>query len=212
MCVNGYTSIITFFISVFSSIILVKYGLDKYKKENLIACLFFIYMSLIQILEFFIWSDINDIIWDGNLISSKISAFFVFTQPVILYIIKLFVIQPNVFNWSYATIEILFFIYALYCFNNFLTLQKNKSSFPDNITGFLNWSWFNYMDYIIYFTIFILSIFIYIDFRFAIISCIWLFSILDLSYYIVPKNYGMLFCFITAFSPLFVLIWEILFM
>lgn len=212
MCINANISIMTFVISAISSVILIKYGLDKYKTENLIAGIFFIYISLMQLFEFFIWSDINDLIWGGNLIASQISALFIFTQPIVLYILKLLIIRPTPFNWAYAVIEVLFFIYVLYCFNNFMVLQKQKSCYPDKTTGLLNWSWLNYMDYIIFFSVFIFSIFIYIDFRYAIIASLWLFSILDLSYFIVPKYYGMLFCFIAGLSPLFMLAWQILFM
>jgi hypothetical protein len=212
MCINAEISILTFAISAFSSIVLIKYGLDKYKTENLIAGIFFIYISLMQLFEYFIWSDINDIIWGGNLIASKISALFIFTQPIVLYILKLIIIQPPKINWVYAIIEILFFIYVLYCFNNFMVLQKQKSCYPDKNTGLLVWSWLNYIDYIIYFSVFIFSIFIYIDFRYAIISAIWLFSILDLSYFIVPKDYGMLYCFVAGISPILMLFWQIFFM
>jgi hypothetical protein len=212
MCINANVSIITFIISAISSIILIKYGLDKYKTENLIAGIFFIYISVMQLFEFFIWSDINDIIWGGNLIASQISSLFIFTQPIVLYIIKLIIIQPKQFNWAYAIIELLFFIYVLYCFKNYILLEKQKSCYPDKTTGLLTWSWLNYMDYIIYFSVFIFSIFIYIDFRYAIIASLWLFSILDLSYFIVPKHYGMLFCFIAGCSPILMLVWQLLFM
>ena len=167
MCINANISIVTFIISAFSSIMLIKYGLEKYKTENLIAGIFFIYISIMQLFEYFIWSDINDLVWGGNLIASKLSALFIFTQPIVLYILKLLIIRPSTFNWSYAIIEILFFVYVIFCFNNFMVLQKQKSCYPDKNTGLLVWSWLNYMDYIIYFSVFIFSIFIYIDFRYV---------------------------------------------
>jgi hypothetical protein len=212
MCINASVSIITFAISVFSSIVLIRYGLDKYKTENLIAGVFFIYISVMQLFEFFIWGDINNILTGTNAITSQISALFIFTQPIVLYFIKLIVVKPATFNWAYAVIEGLFFIYVMYCFKNYMELQKPKSCYVYKTTGLLNWSWLNYMDYIIYFSVFIFSIFIYIDFRYAIIAAIWLFSILDLGYWIVPKYYGALFCFIAGLSPIIMLVWQLLFM
>jgi len=212
MCINANISIATFAISVLSSIILIKYGLKKYEKENKVAGLFFIYISLMQIFEYFIWTDINDLYFNGNSIASQISALFIFTQPIILYFIKLFVYNPPTINWQYAFIESIFFIYVLFCYTKYQTTQQQKSCFPDKTTGLLNWSWINYMDYIIYFSVFVFSIFIYVDFRYAIISSLWLFSVLDLGYFITPKKYGALFCFTAGFSPLLFLLWQIFFM
>lgn len=212
MCINANISVITFVISVVSSLLLINYGLERYKKENMIAGLFFIYISFMQILEYFIWVDINDIKWGANNIASQISAIFIFTQPIVLYLLKLIVLQPPKFNWQYAGVEFIFLLYVLYCYKNYIVFQKQKSCFPDKTTGLLYWSWLNYIDYIIYFSVFVFSIFIYIDFRYAIICSLWLFSLIDLSYYMVPKYYGTLFCFTAGFSPLLFLLWQILFM
>ena len=208
---SAQLSLITFVLSVFSSIIMIWFGLEKYKTENLIAGIFFIYISLANLFQYFIWTDINDFTWSGNTIMSQISALFIYTQPVVLYIIKLAIIQPPNFNWIYATIESAFLLYALYCFSNYMKLQKTKASFPDKTTGLLEWSWLHYIDFIVYFSFFIFSIFIYVDFRYAILASIWLFSILDLSYFIVPNYFGALYCLIAGGSPLGILLWQRLF-
>jgi hypothetical protein len=209
---SAHFSLITFILSVISSIILIKFGLNKYKTENLIAGIFFIYISLANVFQYFILDDINDLVWSGNTIMSQISAIFIYTQPVVLYIIKLAVIQPASFNWIYASIEALFLLYALYCFNNYSKLQTIKASFLDKTSGLLEWSWLHYIDFIVYFSFFIFSIFIYIDFRYAILASIWLFSIIDLSYFIVPNYFGALYCIIAGLSPLGVLLWQIMFL
>jgi hypothetical protein len=209
---NANMCVAIFVISVISSLILINYGLEKYKIENLIAGIFFIYLSLMNLFQYFVWTDINDLVWNGNSVISQITAFFIYTQPVVLYLLKLFIVQPTAFNWIYAVIELMFLSYAIFCFRNYSILQKQKSSFPDKKTGLFEWSWFNYIDFIIYFSFMIFSIFIYVDFRYAILACIWLFSILDLSYLVVPNYYGALYYVIAAISPILVLLWQWIFM
>jgi hypothetical protein len=209
---NATICVITFILSVGSSIILINYGLEKYKMENLIAGLFFIYISLMNIFQYFIYTDINDLVWNGNTIISQLSALFIYTQPVVLYLLKLLILRPPTFNWIYAVMESMFLLYAIYCFRNYTVLQKQKSSFIDKTTGLFEWSWLNYIDFIIYFSFMIFSIFIYVDFRYAILASIWLFSILDLSYFIVPNYYGVLYYFIAGISPILVLLWQLWFM
>ena len=60
MCFSKKSSLLTFIIGVIGSLLLIFYGNKKYVKENLIAGLFFIFVSFMQFFDYLMWSDIDN--------------------------------------------------------------------------------------------------------------------------------------------------------
>jgi Na+/melibiose symporter-like transporter len=118
MCVNAEVSLSSFIIGVISSICLIYYGNKKFQKENLSVGIFFIYVSMIQLLEYFIWIDLDN--KKGlNKIISIIFPVIICSQPVVFYIIK-----SIIFNKSVLWINLLIIYYileAIFAYKSYLT-------------------------------------------------------------------------------------------
>jgi hypothetical protein len=88
MCFNDKTSIVTFLIGTGFSIILMNYGNIKYKKDNIVFGIFFIFISLIQFMDFLFWIDLQNKL-GINYIVTLLGPLLNVGQPLILYVIKL---------------------------------------------------------------------------------------------------------------------------
>jgi len=96
MCFNYQVSLLTFLICTGFSILLIKKGNIDYKDHNTIAGTFFIFIGLIQFMDFLLWIDIKNKI-GINKITTIFGAILNVAQPIILYLIKYFIIT-NIFQ------------------------------------------------------------------------------------------------------------------
>ena len=107
MCFNWKVSLLTFFIGTASSILLIRYGNPKYKKENLVSGVFLIFIAMIQFMDFLFWIDIKNK-WGINKITTILGPILNVGQPTIFYLIKLYFLQPKLLrSYSFDNISIL---------------------------------------------------------------------------------------------------------
>jgi hypothetical protein len=198
MCVNAEVSLSSFIIGVISSICLIYYGNKKFQKENLSVGIFFIYVSFIQLLEYFIWIDLDN--KKGlNKIISIIFPIVISSQPVVFYIIKSIIFNKNVL-WINLLI-IYYILEAIFAYNSYLinetliTTKKNK---------YLFWKWDKYGSYI-YIIIFAFAVFLYSNFNYSLLLFILGSFSLFVSYKISNINYTSTWCLISAYMPIYML-------
>ena len=60
MCFNYETSLFTFLVGTIFSIILMEYGNTEFMSENEVSGIFLVFISLIQLMDFLFWIDINN--------------------------------------------------------------------------------------------------------------------------------------------------------
>ena len=60
MCYSEKSSIHNFFIFIISSLCLLYFGNEKYKKENIIVGFFFIFVSFMQLFDYMFWIDLDN--------------------------------------------------------------------------------------------------------------------------------------------------------
>jgi hypothetical protein len=134
MCFNYKVSLLTFGLGLVFSYLLFKYGNKKYELENKITAILFIFISLIQLMDFLFWIDINNN-YGINKITTILGPFINMCQPVILYLIKYYYYKPNVFtfencNFPIFVLNILYMsIYHLIILNFFLNIIKLKINY-----------------------------------------------------------------------------------
>ena len=87
MCFSSQMSLFTFSIGTIFSILLIKYGNPKYKRENTISGIFLLFISMIQLMDFLFWIDLKNKL-GINKIMTILGPILNVGQPVILYIIK----------------------------------------------------------------------------------------------------------------------------
>jgi hypothetical protein len=207
MCFNAPISFLTFVIGLVGSYGLIKYGNKKYKKENTVFGIFFIFIASIQLMDFLLWIDIKNKIGINHL-TTIIGPLLNVGQPLILYLIKYFYYKPeiNLTNtfYIYAIFNIFYFIYLITMYSKFL-LSKSGSLVTSTSNGHLSWPWIPYANSTLYLIVLALNIFYLTNFTYSLISFIIVYLFLTLSYYLFFYNTGELWCFFGAFIPFILL-------
>ena len=200
MCINSNTSISTFIFSLLSSIVLIFAGNKKYHKENLIAGILFIYVAIMQILEYFMWIDLEN--KKGyNKIATILGPFFNYTQPSIIFIVKTLVL--NKYNIFITLINLIYYIYFIFRYSTFLTSEKMITSIYDK---HLHWGWEKYFNFYIYIFILILNIFIFINIKYSLLISFFIFTIFTFSNIYFKKHIGEFWCFFISYTPILICI------
>jgi hypothetical protein len=200
MCFSKKSSLLTFITGVIGSLLLIFYGNKKYRKENLIAGLFFIFVSFMQIFDYLIWGDIDN--KDGiNHYSTLLAPLFNHTQPTFLFILCENVYKKyNIFNFL---LNCIYFIYVIIKYIQFISYKNNLVT--SKKYGYLYWKWKNDFNYYFYFFILTFNIFIYMPVFYGIIFfLLGIFTLLfSLKYFYY--NTSELWCYFSAFTPLILL-------
>lgn len=204
MCFNAEVSLFTFVLGTLFSIILIKYGNKQFKIENLATGIFLIFISMIQLMDYIFWIDLNNKI-GINRIATILGPILNVGQPLILYIIKYLIYKPEVlsmknYNLPVFILNMLYLIYFVFMYKNFLssgdlvTKTKNKH---------LSWPWIKYASPLLYLVLFAINIFYLFNIKYGMVffSITYLFLLLSVKYF--KYNAGELWCFFGSFIPLF---------
>ena len=86
MCFSAETSLTTFLISILTSSILINSAKGRHKATIQIIGYFFIYIAVVQFLEYLMWIDLS--CSQGlNQFASMIIPYIVYLQPVVLFLL-----------------------------------------------------------------------------------------------------------------------------
>jgi len=197
----------TFTIGIIFSILLIKYGNKKYKKENTVAGIFLIFISLIQLMDFLFWVDINNNL-GINKITTIIGPILNAAQPLILYLIKVLYCKLDVLspNKNEFIVNILNCLYLVYFIFKYITFIYNSKLTTSTYKGHLKWPWIRYFSSTFYIVMFTINIFYMMNFNYALILFLATFSFLLLSVKFFNYNIGELWCFFGSFIPMIMLI------
>jgi len=201
MCFNYKVSLLTFVIGTVFSVLLMKYGNPQYKLENKVSGIFLIFISLIQFMDFLFWIDLKNL-YGINKITTILGPILNVAQPTILYIIKYIYYKPNIFeglNLLVAILNLLYFIYFLKVYIQFLLNEKLVTSTENN---HLKWPWIKYASPINYLIMFAINIFYLFNFNYALFLFVILYFLLYISHTFFYYNAGELWCFFGSFIPL----------
>jgi hypothetical protein len=202
MCFNSETSLFTFLVGTIFSIILMKYGNIEYMAENEATGIFLMFISLIQLMDFLFWIDIkND--YGINKIVTILGPLLNVCQPLIFYLIKYFYYKPNIltlknFNLPVALLNMMYFVYFMGMYHNFLTEGELTTSTKD---GHLSWPWLEFASPYFYLFMLAVNIFYLFDIKYALVLFGIVYSFLALSVKYFNYNVGELWCFFGSFVP-----------
>ncbi len=206
MCFSSEVSITTFAIGLVFSVLLMNSGQKSvYSIENSVTGHFFIFIALIQLMDYLFWIDLNNEI-GINRIMTIIGPILNVCQPVILYIIKYLHYGPDIFtmknyNLPVAILNGLYLLYFIYIYIGFLTKGEKVTSVKG---GHLNWPWIKYSNYYFYIVLLAINIFYLFPLRYAGILFIIKYFFLFISARYFKYVAGELWCFFGAFIPLLI--------
>ena len=206
MCFSAESSLGTFIIGIIGSFLLYNYGNIKFRKENYIYSLFLLYVIFMQLFDFIFWMDPKNK-RNLNSIFSYIAPLFNYTQPLLLYILKIFINKKQPLN-TYTDIfvliiNIIYFITVIYSYKNYI---NDKPVLTVSNGSHLYWKWLNHGN-ILYFVCFIINIFYGSNnINYSIMACFVIFFSLYVSSKFSTKYTGEIWCFIASIGSLLILI------
>ena len=201
MCFNYKVSLLTFTIGTVFSILLIKYGNPYYKLENKITGIFLIFISLIQLMDFFFWIDLKNH-YGINKITTILGPILNVGQPVILYFIKYIYYKPNIFEGINLLIATLNILYGLYFLIKYVPFILNEKLITSAENKHLKWPWIQYFNPYSYLILFAINIFYLFNFKYALVLFMITYFFLFLSVKYFYYNAGELWCFFGSFIPL----------
>jgi len=206
MCFNAPVSLATFFLGFIFSLILIFYGNPKYKKENIVFGIMLIFISSVQLMEYFLWTDINNK-YGINHLMTLICPLLIVCQPIILYIIKIIYFKPDLLSLNNYNLQ-LFILNIIYLYMFLLNYSKylNKDLITTVKKGHLSWPLSNLMNPIFYLILLALNMFYLTDLQYSTIIFIitYLFSILSYIYF--GYHIADMWCFFGSSVPLILFI------
>jgi len=195
MCFSSGVSIFTFVIGLVFSVLLITYGNPKYSVENRVTDIFFIFISLIQFMDFLFWMDIQNK-YGINRFTTIVGPILNVCQPTILYLIKYFYFRPNLFlleNMTVAILNVLYFIYFITMYVKFLSNEKMITGVKH---GHLDWTWLKYSNRYFYVILLGINLFYLFDIVYAAVlfAITYFFLLISATYF--QYNVGELWCFL----------------
>jgi hypothetical protein len=205
MCYSASSSFATFLIGFVFSIMLIQYGNPANARENAAFGMFFIFISLIQLMDFGFWMDLRNSV-GLNHILTIIGPLLNAGQPLILYLIKLAVLTPATYDVPILTMNVAYGAYLARAYYRFITNEKTLTTTTEN--GHLKWRWIDYVYPIFYLVSLTVNLFYLTDFAYSRFTFILtaLFMVLSVRYF--PYRVGEMWCFFGAFMPLIVFAYQ----
>lgn len=204
MCFSATSSGYNFVIGLIGSYLLAKYGNKKYKDENLIYGYFIAYVTFMQLFDLIFWLN-QDPKSKINSIFTYIAAAFIYTQPSMLYLLKVIIKKPkfdNNLDRFYLIANIIYVFVILSYYNSFI---KDKPIITLKKGNHLKWKWTDKVNFM-YFLLFILNIFYLSNIKYSIIIFIFTFGSLLITYKLFNNYVGEIWCYLAALAPIFILI------
>ena len=205
MCYSKKLSLISFLFGIITSIGLISFGNKKSFYSNLSIGIFYIFVSFMQLVEYFIWSDILCINGLNNL-GSLIGPLLNHLQPIVFFVLLYIFAKPNIIIPINIIIlcNILYAIYIIYKYYYYIQ-DKNNLCVRVNNKGHLTWTW-NKNIIIFYLLIKFITIINYYQNTNIFISFIICYLFLLISIFKFQKNIGEFWCLMVTGVPLIVLI------
>ena len=211
MCISAEASRNMFLGGLVSSVLIMKFGLKKLEKYNLFLVITFLYVILMQIIDYLIWTDL-DCKNGRNKLAGIAGSFLNYSQPLIVLLIGYLVLSKRI-NKKIVVLNVVYSILFLIFLYKFYTKGKYCSK-VDPETGNIIWNWTKDKFMIIMIIAYIVTLFTnllsFSDNKYMILVNGFIIGYLLLVVFNI-KNYnsiGNLWCFITPTIILLFLIFQ----
>lgn len=199
MCYSKSLSLKSFLFGIVSSLYLYHNKSDKSDKSVIVISLFFAFVSLMQLVEYFLWSDLK--CTGINQTTSKIGILLNHFQPVVFLIINMLYLESNNnLNQNILIIlNVIYSIYVMYDYKRFLD-EKNFCVKP-NKKGHLDWTWKHNFNYFYYHLITFLNLYNYNHYTNLTLSILLSYVLFFISLTKFKDNIGEFWCLMVTGIP-----------
>jgi hypothetical protein len=204
MCFNKKLSLTSFLFGIISSILLIYFGNTEYSNVNSAIGYFYIFISLVQLFEFFMWYDIE--CKSGfNSITTKIMPLMVYSQPLVYGgILNYFLSEESNNIISKDILLITNIAYAIYLIYRYKQDKIKNTCTTINEEKHLSWDFTSFEIRTLYNIMMILNSINFWHHGNIQIHMIWVYLMLFLSNLSTKENLAELWCFSATSTPLVV--------
>ena len=153
MCISKNLSLISFIVSIAANTALIYFGKQKYILQNKTIGYFMLFVGLMQLIDYSIWSDL-DCVSGLNKIGALLGPLLNHVQPLILMGIIYYYLESNriIPTSLLVAIGIIYGIYMIYKYKEYL---YGDLCIKQNVLGGLDWKWKYGYNYILYHLLFL---------------------------------------------------------
>jgi hypothetical protein len=202
MCYSKDLSLASLSFGIFASVILIYFGNKKSESTNKAIGYFFLFVTLMQLVEYFLWLDIE--CSNGlNKLGSILGPVLNHLQPIVMLILATVFLEPaNLISQSVVVpTNVLYLIYCGYEYVKYLSEPSNLCV-KTNECDHLNWTWKKDFNYLFYFAISFINIAnFYKNFN-LMVSFGISYLLLLVSIFGFNKNIGEFWCLMVTGVPL----------
>jgi hypothetical protein len=206
MCFNKEVSIGSLALGLTTSFMLIKFGNPKYESSNKTIGYFFMFVSLMQLVDYMIWVDIN-CTTGLNRLAGYIGPILNNFQPTILYLLSRKYLDNNsnsLINSKYLLVANI--VYAMYTTAMYASyVDKNKLCSGTQNTGHLLWAWRKDFNYLFYQLMMLLNILMFLNDKMMMTSILISYILFFVSYKFYSTNIGELWCYFVIYIPMLIL-------
>jgi hypothetical protein len=202
MCYSKDLSLASFIFGITSGILLIKFGSIESKKTNITIASFFIFVSLMQLIEYLMWSDLK--CESGlNKTASIFGPLLNHLQPLMLLIFCFIYLRSNnlISENLLMFTNLTYLIYMGCAYLNFIQTPNNLCT-QTNQEGHLSWKWNNNFNYIFYHLLVLINIINYSSNKNLVISLVVSYIMFIISYLKFNNNIGEFWCLMVTGIPL----------
>lgn len=181
---------------------LINFGNSLSADTNKAIGYFFLFVTLMQLVEYFLWIDIN--CSNGfNKVGSLIGPILNHLQPVVLLVIAIIFLEPANLISQNIVIPVNI-IYLIYCGYKYIKYVSNESNLcvRTNECDHLNWTWKNDFNYLFYFAISFINVANFYTNVNLMVSFGISYLLLIVSIFGFNKNIGEFWCLMVTGVPL----------
>lgn len=204
MCISAQMSINVFVIGILLIIILNIFGNKDYKKYNLFFSYIFLFVLLMQLVDYLIWNDIN--CSNGlNKFAGIIGPLFNLTQPLLVY----FLIKKHLKIKTHKIFDYINYLYLIFIILYLGNYYLNNNLCSKLINKNINWAWYNTNFESIMFICYLVVLFfnsISSNNLFVFLSIMILYVFLIFTNIFKKGVAGEFWCFTAPFSLIFILL------
>ena len=208
MCYSADLSLTSLSFGIFASLILINFGSPRSTNTNKAIGYFFLFVTLMQLVEYFLWIDI-DCVNGFNKTGALLGPILNHLQPVVLLVIATTFLEPsNLISPSVVIpANILYMIYSGYQYVLYVSNESNLCV-RTNDCEHLDWTWKKDFNYLFYFAISFINIANFYTNTNLMVSFGVSYLLLIVSIFGFNKNIGEFWCLMVTGVPLINLFME----
>ena len=210
MCFDKETSITSLALGTITSYMLTQYGNKECDATNKIIGYFFMYVTLMQLVDYLIWSDLS--CNNGlNKFAGYIGPLLNHLQPTVLFLLCNKYLKQSLYNVNNSNINkiniyanIAYVMYTMVMYSKYI----NKNQLCSGLNGgkHISWAWKRDFNYIIYQMMMLFNLVMFLQNKLLMISMIISYILFFISFKYYHTNIGELWCYFVIYVPLIILI------